>query len=93
MSTPAEIKINECQADINELKSFYATSSREVIKQLLKSNLEKLEADLNKLKKAEQDRLAKLNSTTSIGTSAAYNKKMFEFFFCFFVLFSYCNIN
>lgn len=80
MSTPAEIKINEYQADIDELKGLFEKSTRETVKQILKANLDKLETDLNKLKKAEQDRLAKLNSNVANGNSTVYTKKMFEFF-------------
>lgn len=69
----------KCQADLDELKGLLEKSTREKVKELLKANVEKVEADLARLKRDEQIRLAKLNAAAN-GNTGAYTKKMLLYF-------------
>ena len=61
------------QLDLNELKSFLEQSTRKSVKELLSQQAEKVQEEINKLKKLEQDRIARQNAPANTG---AYTKKM-----------------
>ena len=58
---------------MNELNTLLGQSSRKSVKELLSQQVEKVQEEINKLKKLEQDRIARQNAPTGSG---AYTKKM-----------------
>lgn len=73
------LTIKKYQGDIEELNTLSTQATRTTVKQFLTSQKEKLETDLARLQKSEQDRISKLSANTTTTTSAAtrsYTKKM-----------------
>lgn len=69
------------ELDINELNNLLNQASRENVKKLLKAQIATLNAEAERLRKLEADRIARLSvsnnstSTTTTGT-ASYTKQM-----------------
>ncbi|CAF0741553.1 unnamed protein product [Brachionus calyciflorus] len=74
--TTVELKVKELQDDIEELNSLLNHATRSTVKQFLISQREKYEQEVTKLKKLEQERLAKLNATQTTQATGVYTKKI-----------------
>lgn len=63
--TTAEIKIKEHQQDIEELKAFLDKATRDSVKKALKQTLDNTQEELERLQKAEKQRLERLAANPS----------------------------
>jgi hypothetical protein len=64
---------------LNELRNLFNQSTRENVKNLLNTQIDKFQSDLTRLR-LEQDRLNKMNSTSSTNsqtTTTGFTKKMY----------------
>lgn len=79
--TTFELKLKEHELDINELNNLLNQASRENVKKVLKAQIATLNAEAERLRKLEADRIARLSvsnnstSTTTTGT-ASYTKQI-----------------
>jgi calcyclin binding protein len=75
----AELKIKEYELDIQEYKSLLTQATRSNAKQLLTTQLANLNADLSRLQRNEQERIAKLNNNNNSAPpviTGGYTKKI-----------------
>lgn len=61
---------------MEDLKNLLSQATRSNVKQFLNTQREKIEADLARLQKSEQERLERLKNANTTATIGGYTKKM-----------------
>jgi len=72
--TTFELKVKENELDSNELNNLLNQATRENVKRFLRTQLDALKSDSDKLRKTEQERVARLSSVQTSGST--YTKKI-----------------
>ena len=76
MTSTNETRIAELHGDAEELRTLLGQASRRANKEFLQAQVDKLQLEVTRLQKSEQDRLARLNNVNATSNTVGYFKKI-----------------